>query len=261
MNSKRQIATQRQKTRRRLWIFALVVPLVVGAAVVFTTIVSYKKPPNLTRAVIPVQQPVPKITYDSNSAKKLAEDLFAECFPSLPKNSYFPQFAKEKLNEIFTENKAGRFVVDVEMLSNPYNQASMMSCSHSGEERGLTIYAPRVYWFLRHELGLASGWNQLAKNTFMIGAVHEMTHWEKPNFILLNDNKKSHEQLLNEECRVWAKVDRLVVKQLREQGQPMVVDLLEVDDVLKSCNYQEQCPKLRSYLDENSPVANPPQKQ
>jgi hypothetical protein len=106
--------------------------------------------------------------------------------------------------------------------------------------------------FLRHELdevsqGVRS--SQEVKNDFALSLAHEAVHLEQPR--LAADTK---EQNAPEEGRAWWAVNMNAVRPMRAQGQPMGVNFIKVDDLLRNvCNDDINCPAFKQFMISLSP--------
>lgn len=56
------------------------------------------------------------------------------------------------------------------------------------------------------------------------------------------------EDRMQEEMRTWFKVNKEAVRELRSKGQPLDLDFIEVDDILKRCQDDLQCPEFKDYV-------------
>ncbi len=230
--------------------------MVVVIFALFPTKQSRKEPTVIT----PIQPTEQTFQFSADEAKQLVNDLLTATGASDPANSYMTPFMKEKIQWIWDEYSAGRLKIEAigqyyKIKAGLENKATMMSSAYVSKNSDdkppytpcIFIYTPRLLMIVRVQQKVPVGFNQLSKNNFALGLVHEATHFERDKSYYTKGNATDEQQLLEEE-RVWIKVDQLAVKQLRAIGQPLDTDFLEADDILQRCDYKRGCAEFLNYL-------------
>ena len=178
--------------------------------------------------------------------------LFSSLDPSNPENQYLPQFAKERIQWITAQKKAGK--LSIILLKNTENTnlyfEDLMASGIVEGKPMIVINGPRFLDFLLEGERTSPPFTQRERNDFAIGLVHETVHLEKDN----TANPANLQERLTEELRAWRKVDLNVVRQLRQLNQPMNPRLIDADDALRSCGDEAECEPLRTIL---SPTEEP----
>lgn len=254
--SKRKRAEQGRKNRSN-WLIPVIILVVV--LMVFILLPT-KRDRNKPATAIPTKPQETTFQFSADEAKKLVNDLLAASNPNDPQNYYFTPFMKEKIQWIWNEHAAGRLRLDAigeyyKTKAGQENKATLMNSSYVSKNNdgkpsyqpAIFIYTPRLLMLVRVQQKVQTGFNQMSKNIFVLGLVHEATHFERGEAYYTTETPTDETQLLEEE-RVWLKVDELAVKQLRVIGQPLDIDFLEVDDILRRCNYQRGCVEFLNYL-------------
>src|SRR6266849_159816 len=111
-----------------------------------------------------------------------ADQLLTLVTPSKKENSYYPAFAKEKIDWVNAEAKAGKLSI---LLVNDISGTSMdagtlMASGVIKGKRTIVIVQPRFKRLLLEEGGVRGPFTQRQKNNFMLGLVHEAVHLANP---------------------------------------------------------------------------------
>jgi len=264
----------RTKPRRILCICLIA----VGAILTFAIMPSKKRPvePQVTPSIAPDQeaemvivitdaQGNVRLTIPQSEAVRLVNDLLADVNPSNPKNSYMTPFMAEKISWVYTETQAGR------LGFNPYaglfttsdgrpKEATMMTSGYTSRNNDaqppfmpfVNLSISRLFIILRVQQNVATGFNQQVKNTFALMLVHEAVHLE--HTAEFYNQKRTTEEISQEEARAWFEVNIKAVRQLRASGQPLESDFIEIDNILLRCQDDPQCPQFLKYLNDSGKV-------
>jgi len=182
--------------------------------------------------------------YTDAQINTAANYLFSLVNPSLPENQYFPPFAKEKISWITGEIKADK--LSIILLKNVAGSGlELEDLMASGRPEGkpvIVIARPRFLDLLAE--GTGTSFNQLQRNDFALGLVHEVVHLQNAN----PGSPVNLEDRLHEELWAWREVDLNVVRQFRRLGQPMNGVFMQTDDALRFCGDRLPCEPLRAIL-------------
>jgi hypothetical protein len=255
INRERQkITSQREGGRlsnrfsRHMRVGSAAVMLVLIGLFAWTIVRQQSKPAEglADRPSLPPTESQSKESYTGVDLSVAVNQLFFSVNPSLPENTYFPQFAKEKLLWIINQREAGK--LSIILLKNTDNTnlyfEDLMASGIIEGKLMIVIAGPRFLDFLLEGGRTSPPFTQQQRNDFTVGLVHETTHLEKEN----TANPANFQERLAEELRAWRKVDLNVVRQLRQLNQPMNPRLIEADDALRSCGDKAECESLREIL-------------
>lgn len=205
------------------------------------------------RAVVPepvassdaLSQPAALRTLSDDELQRAADGLLGAVSPRLPENGYFPAFARERLDWMEQQVRAGRltiaFLFDPETIRLP--PTVLMSASHLDGQPTIFIVKPRFEKFLEEGGRTSAPFTPEQKNDFAIGLVHEVSHLQNTS-----GPERDPERFYREEARAWREVTLEVVRPLRRTGQPVNHRLAQVDDVLRACGDVLPCPQLARFV-------------
>lgn len=173
--------------------------------------------------------------------QRAADNLLAAADPALPENSYFPEYARDKLRWMTKEHAAGRltiaFLEDPARIRLPIGV--LMAASHLDGHPTIFIVKPYFATWLQERGRTAPPFSEQQRNDFAIGLIHEIIHLQNPHA-----NPRDPKSLVREESRAWREVALRVIRPLRSLKRPLSRKLLEVDDALRSCSDEVPCDRL-----------------
>jgi hypothetical protein len=180
-----------------------------------------------------------------SEALALGNKLLAAINPVSPENKYMPDLMKEKIEWVFSKYSAKELdLLFIESYGDGTSPVFMTSMLVNDRPR-IEIYLARWITYIRFQRKMKTGFDQMTKNLFAISLVHEAVHMERAN-----KWAQLSKEWLREEVRVWKKVDLGIVRPLREIGQPVEIDLIEFDELMKSHPCMSlNCPELYEYLE------------
>jgi len=241
----------------KMWLIGLAIVAVVVLAVLPS---SKQQPTQVFRSTPPLPQSQ-EVTFNFSvvEAKQLTNELLTATYPPEAGNSYFTPLMREKLMWVADEKRVDRLLLSAvgeysATKSGVVQKGVLMASNYTSANRDnkppykpyIEIYTPRLLMLVRVQQKVPTGFNQMCKNTFALGLVHEAVHLERESKFYTVPH--SDEQNLLEEERTWLKVDMGAVRQLRAMGQPLDTDYLESDDIMKRCGYKRGCPEFLEYL-------------
>jgi len=175
-----------------------------------------------------------------------ANQLFASVKRSVAEDSYFPEFAREKIAWLVAQQRSG--ALSISLLRNAagtnLSDEDLMASGRVDGRSVIVIAQPRFSTFLVEGGRMVAPFSRQQVNDFMLGLVHEAVHLQNAN----RGNPASLGDRLREELRTWREVDVNVVRQLRQLNQPMNRRFTEADDALRSCGDKEPCRPLMEIL-------------
>jgi hypothetical protein len=184
--------------------------------------------------------------YTDTDLRAAANQLFASVKRSLAEDSYLPEFAREKIAWLITQQRSGALSISLLKNSTGTNLSDedLMASGQVDGKSLIVIAQPRFSIFLVEGGHLVAPFSRQQVNDFMLGLVHETVHLQHPN----RGDPASLGDRLREEVRAWREVDVNVVRQLRQLNQPMNRRFTEADDALRSCGDREPCRPLIEIL-------------
>jgi hypothetical protein len=189
---------------------------------------------------------LPTALHPDAAINTAANQLFALVEQSIAEEGYMPRFARDKIEWLVAQQKAG--ALSITLLKNiaetNLDAEDLMASGRVDGRRVIVIARPRFVRFLVEGGRVSAPFSQQQRNDFMLGLVHETVHLQRSN----PSNPADLEDRLNEELRAWREVDVNVVRQLRELNQPMNERFIEADDAIRSCGNEERCQPLREIL-------------
>ena len=179
-------------------------------------------------------------------AQAAADQLLAVVLSATQRNSYYPVFARQKIDWISAQAKSGKFTVllAADTTGTNVDGQALMASGSVGGKRAIVIVQPRFMRLLLGEGRVRPPFTPQQENNFMLGLVHEAVHLQNPN---AGDPRKVTDRI-NEELRAWLEVSRNVVRPLRRLKQPMHGQFLQVDDAFRACGDVRDCPSVRSII-------------
>ena len=180
-------------------------------------------------------------SYPSPQLTTAVDSLVALVDPGLAQNSYFPQFARERLQWMVREMRADRLqIVLLEDLANSnLTPHVLMGSGTIDGKRSIIIAQPRFLEFLEEGPGPSGPFTQEQKNDFMLGLVHEVVHLQKVG--LPEPARVAPGDRVGEEVRAWREVNLNVVRPLRAINQPVHGVFRDVDDAFRACGDGVNC--------------------
>jgi hypothetical protein len=166
--------------------------------------------------------------------------------PARRENSYFPVFAKQEIEWMQTQARAGSLAVILlqDLANTNLSAQDLMGAGIIDGKRSIIIAQPRFTRLLVEAGTVYAPFSRRARNDFMLGLVHEVAHLQNPNA----GNPGNPENRDKEELRVWSEVDLKVVRPLRRLDQPMNHQFIDVDDALLACTGHSDCPEVRRII-------------
>lgn len=190
------------------------------------------------------KEPLP-LWFSVEDAGTLCNQLLKAVEPDMPENAYMPPFLKQKLRWVYQQTAVGRLKLNLTLdMRNQLPSHVLMQASVVEGVPVIEISAKRLILLVRIELGTPTGFTQEQKNSFAIALAHEATHHEKPTV-----RNKPRKAMIEEEVRVWTKIDELVVKELLEIGQPMIGTFVEFHALRNKCAGAKNCAGIREWVE------------
>jgi hypothetical protein len=194
--------------------------------------------------------------YTESEGLDLVNQLLKAVDPSLPENFYFPATFKERIRWVYAETNAHRLRL---AFTDPHfnskkSSMRLMAAGYDFPHEGevllpgkekipvIEIKAGRLMAWIRYQHKTQAGFNQMEKNTFAALLAHEAVHLER------EDDPETEEAVLEEELRAWSVVSWEITRPLRAAGEPLEIDLIEADDILRKCGDQTGCSEFRDYI-------------
>jgi hypothetical protein len=183
--------------------------------------------------------------FSPQEAIELTNQLITGINPGNPENSYMTPFMREKISWIYIQESLGK--LKLKLVTNENGvlpETALMHSFYEGNVPVIEIVANRLLMLIRVQQNVAKGYNQMQKNTFALGLVHEAVHLENPpQFFTTKDAAATR----NEELRTWRKVDELAVAGLLKGGQPLDIDYPGFHNIFLKCGYKGPCPAFDKY--------------
>lgn len=170
-----------------------------------------------------------------------ADEFLAAVDPEQPDNVYFSDFAKQALQWMVREHKAGRLDVLFfkDTLTSQLPPDVLMAAWPQANKATIFISKPMFAKFLAEGNAAAPPFTQQQKNDFALALIHELVHLQNPAA-----NPRDPEARALEESRAWRDVTLRVVRDLMAANQPIDQRFRDVDQALRSCHDQLPCPVL-----------------
>jgi hypothetical protein len=184
--------------------------------------------------------------YTEDQLNTAVNQLFTSVKRSIAEDGDLPEFAREKIAWLITEQRSG--ALSINLLKDPggtnLSDEDLMASGRIDGKSVIVIAQPRFSVFLVEGRRLSAPFSRQQVNDFMLGLVHETVHLQNANL----GNPASFTDRLSEELRAWREVDLNVVRQLRQRHQPMNRRFTEADDALRACADKEPCRPLMEIL-------------
>jgi len=175
---------------------------------------------------------------------QLVRGLLEDIKPWLPRNSYMPDFMKEKISLAWQQTQAGTLQL---MFEETLPQGVMMKADYDEEDdsiRHIHISLPQ----LKSMAVRFSNNYPLLKNVFAISFAHEMVHLEK-DAEYLRKSSSTKKSKVREEVRAWHKTIVSMIRPLRGGQWPMYDAYKLMDEGLKKCNDAPDCAWLIEFIE------------
>jgi hypothetical protein len=175
-----------------------------------------------------------------------ADQLLALVARSNGENTYYPTFAKEKIDWIGQQAKAAKLSILLlkDVSAAKMDNGTLMASAVVNGKGVIFIVQPRLMRLLREEGAVRAPFTQRQKNNFMLGLVHEAVHLTRQKTV---DLSKPADRL-REELRAWWEVSLKVVRPLRDLNQPMHSQFVQVDRAFRACGDRQECPFVGSII-------------
>jgi hypothetical protein len=184
--------------------------------------------------------------YTDAELRVAANQLFASVKRSIAEDSYLPEFARDKIAWLITEQRSG--ALSISLLKNAsgtnLSDEDLMASGTVDGREVIVIAQPRFSIFLAEGGRISAPFGRQQVNDFMLALVHETVHLQNAS----RGNPASISDRLREELRAWRQVDVNVVRQLRQLSEPMNRRFVDADDALRACLDKEPCPPLMEIL-------------
>lgn len=180
--------------------------------------------------------------YSGAELRRAVDRILEVIHPARPENGYFPAFAKEKLEWVYAQQRAGALQIVLLRPDNPIlPPQALMGSGIFDDHQSILIGEPQLLELMADGSG-AGPFTAEQRNTFMLGLVHEAVH-------LQNDDLPAPEMLrrrqrLDEEARAWREVTMRVVRPLRAEGRGMHPIFIRVDEAFRRCGDAPKCQPL-----------------
>jgi hypothetical protein len=191
-----------------------------------------------------------------DTVQAAADKLLSLVVPPNAENSYFPQFAREKLTWIEAQYKAEKLRVAVldDLSKTNLNSTALMAAGILDGRPTIIIPRERFDRWLNDTGRRVPPFTRQQRNDFMLGLVHEAVHLQNPRA----GSPTNPDDFVREELRAWREVTLNVVRPLRTLKEPISRRFTEVDDAFRLCgDTYGQCGLLRSLLFSAGPANTP----
>jgi hypothetical protein len=249
--SRRATTNHRSGTRRpRLYVAAVLLASVVGVVVLIRHTPTDRSSDDRSRSIPGREAPRGAASVESPpiDVNHAADRLLAAVDPAVPDNAWFPAPAREALEWLYGDVRAGRLTIAVlERLDNTNLHGNVLMASGMVEgRRTLLLSEPRLRTFLNDRDGASRPFTRKQRNDFMLGLVHEAVHLRSAQ--LPSPASSSYEERVAEELRAWRTVSLEVVRPLRGLGEPIDGVFIRLDDALLACGDRPDCQVLRASM-------------
>ena len=114
-------------------------------------------------------------------ANDLLRQLLVAIDPARPENIYMPQLLREKIAWVFSENKAGRLILNFSPSpqrdrNGKENRGALMDATKNQSGALVNIYAGTLMYFVRYKRGVRQGFDEVSKDGFALSLAHEAIH-------------------------------------------------------------------------------------
>lgn len=182
-------------------------------------------------------------------ANDLLRQLLVAIDPARPENIYMPQLLREKIAWVFSENKAGRLILNFSPSpqrdrNGKENRGALMDATKNQSGALVNIYAGTLMYFVRYKRGVRQGFDEVSKDGFALSLAHEAIHLEQPLSFFLDRNFHPEE-----EDRAWRTCIIQIIRPMRASGRKMELDRhKEADDILRRCHDRPSCPDFVAFI-------------
>ena len=188
----------------------------------------------------------PVYQFTSQVAIELVNDLLTGITPDRPENVYMPEFLKEKIRWLYAEEATKRLELKFTSDDQGLLGQTLMRAYYLNGKPIVEIVANRLVMLIRIQEHVMTHYSRMQKNTFAVGLAHETVHLERPPryFTVKNQTRST---FIAEEFRTVEKIDRLVVQPLLAKAEPIDVDFVDLNRILKKCDHKLPCQSFVDY--------------
>jgi hypothetical protein len=149
-----------------------------------------------------------------------------------------PASVREKLLAVIRDNQTGKVEFSVDGLPHPEGDRVIMSAETAGPKPRIIVMAP-----LFMEMANTQS-PDLFRSTVLTALLHEYIHLDK----WPQTRPPTEEERLDEEVRAYGKMCLEVVRPMRQAGLAYLYDYAKLDDLLRRCGDNPQCPEFREAI-------------